>query len=428
MSNVLPRRDFVKTSAALTAAALTGSLAGAYGRAWGRADRLKIGVIGCGGRGTGAAINALEAGSDTEIFALADAFRERLDASRGHLAESDPAFKERLNVADDRCFTGVDGWKRLLETECDSVILATPPHFRPFMIEQAIAAGKHVFTEKPVAVDPAGIRRVLAAADAADRKGLTIVAGTQRRHERSYLEAIARVREGAIGRITGGSCYWNQGGLWKVDRKPEWSDMEWQLRNWLYFTWLSGDHIVEQHVHNLDVMNWAIGDHPVSCIGLGGRQVRTDPVYGHIYDHFAIEYTYPNGVLVNSYCRQMPGCADRVAEVLEGTAGRLTASPGYGKIEGAGAWQFSGDNPNPYVQEHRDMQAAIVSGRPLNEARNVAYSTLTAIMGRMAAYTGKQVTWDFALNQSTLDLAPPSYEFGPLPEVEVAMPGRTPLV
>ncbi|MBX3364303.1 MAG: Gfo/Idh/MocA family oxidoreductase [Phycisphaeraceae bacterium] len=422
------RRDFVKTSAVLSAAALTGPLAGAYGRAGRSADRLRIGVIGCGGRGTGAAANALEAGSDVEIFALGDVFPERVASCRKNLSQIDEAYRDRITVNDDRCFTGFDAYRHVISSGVDMVILATPPHFRPMHIAAAIAAGKHVFAEKPVAVDPIGVRLVLKAADEADARGLRFVAGTQRRHQRSYLEGVARIHEGAIGRITGGSCYWNQGGLWVVDRKPEWTDMQWQTRNWLYFTWLSGDHIVEQHVHNLDVMNWAIGSPPVSCVGMGGRQVRTDPKYGHIFDHFAVEYTYPGGIVVNSYCRQMPGCADRVAEVIRGTSGTMNLWPGHARAEGASPWQFGAGDPNPYVQEHRALQEAVFNRLPLNEGRAVAESTLTAIMGRMSAYTGKQVTWDFALNHSTLHLAPENYDWNAAPPPdEIAVPGRTPL-
>jgi predicted dehydrogenase len=291
----------------------------------------------------------------------------------------------------------------------------------------AIDAGCHVFTEKPVAVDPAGVRTVLTAAEKAKANKQSIVAGTQRRHETSYLQAMQRIHDGAIGEIVSASSYWNQGGLWMNPRKSEWSDMEWQLRNWLYFTWLSGDHIVEQHVHNLDVCNWAIGESPKRATGMGGRQVRIDPAYGNAFDHFAIEYEYPNGVYVSSYCRQIDGCASRVQERIVGTKGVCTLSPGYAMIEGGSPWRFEGDNPNPYVEEHKHLHAAIASGKPINEGAQVAHSTLTAIMGRMSAYTGKELSWDDAM-KSTLDLSPAKYELGDLATPEVAVPGRTPLV
>ncbi len=426
------RREFIKAAGAAAAVA---SIPEFIARAAhvGGADSIRIGVIGCGGRGTGAAADALAASPGARVVALADAFAHRVNKSREDLAGLDEGKgrAERARVAEDRCYTGFDAYQRLLEAgDADMVILATPPHFRPIHFEAAVKAGKNVFMEKPVAVDGPGVRRVLAAGEEADRKGLCVVAGTQRRHEKSYLEAMARVKDGAIGKIVSARCYWNQGGLWVVEKKSEWSDMEWQLRNWLYFTWLSGDHIVEQHVHNLDVVNWALGAHPVKCMGMGGRQVRTEPRYGHIFDHFAIEYEYPDGTLVTSMCRQIDGCAARVEERFRGTSGGLITRPGMAAMTGAPPhqpWMFSGENPNPYEQEHRDLAAAITGGNRFNETRSVAAATLTAIMGRMSAYTGKEVTWEQALN-SKEDLSPPSYEFGPLPVPPVAMPGRTPLV
>lgn len=423
----LTRREFVKaTGAAAAAMAGTGVLS-RHAFAGTRASRLKVGVIGCGGRGTGAAVNALSASEDTVIWALGDVFADRLGGCRGQLAGMTERFGERGVLPDGRCFTGFDAYRQVIASGPDIVILATPPHFRPAHLAGAVDAGLHVFMEKPVAVDPAGVRSVLASGETAASKGLSIVAGTQRRHERCYLEAMRRVKDGAIGRIVSGRCYWNQGGLWVREQRPEWSDMEWQLRNWLYFTWLSGDHIVEQHVHNLDVINWALGAPPERATGMGGRQVRTDPAYGHIFDHFAIELEYPGGVSVTSMCRQIDGCAGRVEEVLVGTEGMCVTSSGRARIEGKNPWRFEGENPDPYTQEHVDLIAAIGSGRPLNEARNVAEATMTAVMSRMSAYTGKAVTWEQAM-ASKLDLTPPAYEFGAMPVPEVAVPGKTPLV
>jgi predicted dehydrogenase len=423
----LSRRHFVQGGAGLAAAALA---SGAFARAAApdRVSKLRYGVIGCGGRGTGAAVNALEASSEVEIAALADLFADRLESCKHELeSQEDEKLRSRAKVDASRCFTGFDAYQKLLATDVDVVILATSPHFRPIHLAEAIARGKHVFMEKPAGVDPRGVKSVLESGEKAARKNLSIVAGTQRRHEKSYLEALARVKNGDIGEIVSASCYWNQGGLWVKPREKSWSDMEWQVRNWLYFTWLSGDHICEQHVHNLDVCNWAIGSHPVRAVGMGGRQARTAPEYGQIYDHFAIEYTYASGATVSSYCRQIDGCAGRVEEVIRGTKGVLTTSPGQATITGEHPWKFSGDEPNPYVDEHRDLIAAITTGKPVNEAKNVAESTLTAVMGRMSAYTGKEVTWDQAFT-SKLDLAPPKYEFGSLPTPEVAMPGKTPLI
>ncbi len=422
----LTRRGFVTgaTLAAVGAAALP-----AFARVGVHlgAGRLKVGVIGCGGRGTGAAANVLEASRDTEIWALADVFPERIRSCAGGLAGLDSEHASRVSVTEDRCFSGFDGWKQLLEhREIDIVILATPPGFRPAQFEGAVKAGKHIFVEKPVGVDPVGVRRVMAAGEQARAKGLCVVAGTQRRHETCYLEAMKRVKDGQLGRLVSASCYWNQGGLWMNPRQPEWSDTEWQLRNWLYFTWLSGDHIVEQHVHNLDVINWATGSHPTACWAMGGRQVRTSADFGHIFDHFAVEYEYPDGVTMTSFSRQIDGCDGRVEEVLRGTDGVMHTTSGRAEIRGERAWKFTGRNNNPYVQEHVDLIEAIKSGKPINEAQAVAESTMTAVMGRMSAYTGKRVTWDHAM-QSTLDLTPPGLGFGPLAIDAVATPGQTPL-
>ncbi|MCB9841442.1 MAG: Gfo/Idh/MocA family oxidoreductase [Phycisphaeraceae bacterium] len=429
----IPRRDFVKAAAGAVVAAPAFAAASPFASSIARTahaaglDSVRVGVIGCGGRGTGAAANALEADPGTRITCLADAMEDRARACRDNLAGM-ADFADRAQVPDDRCHTGLDAYKRVLEADdVDYVILATPPGFRPEHFEAAIAAGKHVFMEKPVAVDGPGIRRVLAAADTAERRRLCVVAGTQRRHEDSYLAAMNEIASGRIGEVVSAHVYWNQGGLWVRDREPHHSDLEWQIRNWLYFTWLSGDHIVEQHVHNLDVANWAMGDHPVSCMGMGGRQVRTGPQYGHIFDHFAVEYEYPGGRHVTSMCRQIDGCAGRVEERIFGTRGRLTTRPGFAVVEGADPWRFAARNPNPYAREHADLIAAIRTDY-INEARRVAESTLTAIMGRMSAYTGKEITWEQALN-SQQNLVPARLDFQtPIPVPPVAIPGQTPVV
>ncbi len=420
-SQTVSRREFVKTASIGTAIATPLTAAAS---AWvAGSDALRIGLVGCGGRGTGAAFDALGAAESTQIVALADLFADRLEACAGNLTE----WGERADVPADYRFTGWDAAERLISLDLDAVILATPPHFRPNQFKMAVDSGKHVFMEKPVAVDPAGIRTVIEGGKVADRKNLTVVAGTQRRHEASYLAAMRKLEEGSIGTITAARCYWNMGGLWMKEPRPEWTDMEWQVRNWLYFTWLSGDHIVEQHVHNVDVINWAMGGYPVRCMGMGGRQVRTAPEYGNIFDHFAIEYEYENGTFCMSMCRQTDGCAGRVAETIHGTDGIMHLRPGYAEISGNSPWKFNKQQISPYVQEHIDMVASIRGGARLNEADRIARSTLTAIMGRMSAYTGKEVTWDQAMS-STLDLSPPAYEFGPAPVRPVSVPGRTPLV
>lgn len=417
------RRTFVQTTAAAAAAmALPG---GAYAAG---SDVIRVGVIGCGGRGTGAAHDCMRAADGVEIVALGDLAPDRLTRCREQLAKGvskDPALGANYKVTDDRCFTGFDAYQKVIASDIDYVILATPPAFRPMHLAAAVAAGKHIFTEKPVAVDAAGIRSVLATYDLARQKSLGIAAGTQRRHQTEYLQTIDRIQNGAIGDVLSGQVFWNQGGLWSHEKQSGWTDVEWQIRNWLYFTWLSGDHIVEQHVHNIDVANWVIGAHPVKATGVGGRQWRTQPVYGHIYDHFAIDFEYPSGARVLSMCRQIDGTRGRIEEQFLGSKGASNAS---GRITGASPWNWEKPerSVSPYVQEHTDLIASIRASRPINELKQVAESTLTAIMGREAAYTGQEVTWDELLNAQQ-DLTPPQalVAFGPLEVPPVAMPGRT---
>jgi predicted dehydrogenase len=293
------------------------------------------------------------------------------------------------------------------------------------MIAAAVEAGKHIFTEKPVGVDGAGIRQVLAAYEQAQKKNLRVAAGTQRRHQTSYNESMNRLHAGDIGEIVAGRCYWNMGTLWHRKQDQGMNDLEWQIRNWLYFAWLSGDHIVEQHVHNLDVINWAMKAHPEKCVGLGGRQVRIQPEYGHIFDHHAVDYTYPNDVHVLSMCRQIAGCANDVSEAVVGTKGSWT-SKGH-VIKGEKAWAFGrGKDNQPYVQEHVNLIKAIKEQKALNELKNVAESTLTAIMGRLATYTGGEVTWEQALATSSLVPEKLAWDMK-LPVPPVAVPGKTKL-
>ncbi|MBI4583338.1 MAG: Gfo/Idh/MocA family oxidoreductase [Planctomycetes bacterium] len=374
--------------------------------------KFKVGLIGCGGRGTGAANDNLKA-YGTEIVAVADLFPEKAEGAA-----------RSFKVPKEKAFSGFDAYRKLLETDVDIVLLATPPHFRPEHLEAAVNAKKHVFMEKPVAVDPVGVRRVIAAGEKAKELGLSIVAGTQRRHQLSYLETVKRIQDGAIGDLVAGRCYWCQGSLWVAKRvvgtpSGSWSDTEWMVRNWLYFTWLSGDHIVEQHIHNLDVMNWFLGSHPVRARGMGGRQVRTDSEFGNIFDHHAIDFEYPNGVHIFSMCRQIDGCWNDVSEHVVGTKGRSNCGD---EIAGQNPWRFPGGGQNPYVQEHADLLESIRHGKPINEARQVAESTLTAIMGREASYTGKVIVWE-ELMKSDLRLGPEKYEFGPFPVEPVARPG-----
>jgi predicted dehydrogenase len=427
----LTRREILKTASLASIAAAFSATGGVYAAY--ASEKIRVGLIGCGGRGTGAAIDCANASPDIEITALGDLFPDMLQLS---LKELNAKLPGRVKATPETCFSGFDAYKKVLAAPVDLVILASPPFFRPEHLAAAIEAGKHVFTEKPVAVDPLGVRSVIATAEKAQAKNLAIVAGTQRRHQAHYVEIMKRIRGGDLGEIVSGQAYWNMGALW-VERAAEnwknkadknWSDMEWQVRNWLFTTWCSGDHIVEQHVHNLDVINWAFGAHPVKATGMGGRAARVEPQYGNIYDHFAIEYEYPNGARVLSMCRQTQGAAENVSERVVGTSGFSYTDSTDGYIKGAKPYENEQASPNPYVEEHKDLIASIRAGKPLNEGRQVAESTLTAIMGRMSAYTGRAISWDWVMNASKLDLAPPKMDLTSLPPLEVAVPGKTPLV
>ncbi|MCL4203194.1 MAG: Gfo/Idh/MocA family oxidoreductase [Pirellulaceae bacterium] len=401
---------------------------------------IKIGLIGCGGRGTGAVLDAVgaatkviypQSGYHTEdvaegatiekknikVIALADIFEDRLDRCRQNLQ------RLGMDIPKERCFIGFDAYKQVLaEPEVNYVILASPPHFRPVQLMAAIQAGKHVFAEKPVAVDVPGVRMVIEAGKLAQQKALGIGAGTQRRHMKSYQEAIQRIRDGAIGELVYGKCYWNGGQIWVIDRQEGWSDLEWQLRNWNYFTWLSGDHYVEQHVHNLDIMNWVLGSHPVRAVsGVGGRQVRTGDRHGHIYDHFAVEFEYPGGISMFSQARQINGCRNLVEEAVVGTGGRSNCKD-FIEPKNGERWRFRDREPSPYRQSHENLIDSIRIGKPLNEAQTIAEATMTGILGREAVYSGQAIDWDTAI-QSETRLGPDEYSFGAYPIPPVPMPG-----
>jgi predicted dehydrogenase len=362
-----------------------------------------------------AAAGAQIKAQNVRIVALADLFRDRLDRCREQLK------KAGNEVADDACFTGFDACRKVLAIpDVNYVILAAPPNFRPMQLRAAVEAGKHAFIEKPAAVDGPGVRSIIESGELAAKKNLGIAAGVQRRHQPGYQETIKMIHDGAIGEIVEARCYWNGGELWYVPREPGWSEMEYQLRNWCYYTWLSGDHVVEQHVHNLDIMNWVLGKQPIRASALGGRQRRTGKDFGHIYDHFAAEFEYPNGLVMLSQCRQMNGCTNRVGEFVRGSKGTSNC---VGTINADGKeWKYSGPRPDPYEQTHIDLIDSIRKGSPINEARAVAESTLLGIMVRVSAYTGKTVTWDEVLN-SKQDLSPAKWEFGNIPVPEVAIPG-----
>jgi predicted dehydrogenase len=389
------RRELLRSSAVAAGSLMISGAAGPLAFAAG-SDTIRVGVIGCGGRGSGATENCVASSPGVKVVALADTFEDRLQG-----------LKTKFNVPSDRCFVGMDAYKKLLAVpDVNLVILATPPGFRPIHLAAAIQAGKNVFMEKPVCVCPAGYKMVVETSEEAQKKGLAIVCGTQRRHEGPYVEAMKRIHDGAIGDIVSAQCYWNMGELWVNQRKPGQGDVDWQIRNWLYFTWLSGDHIVEQHVHNLDVVNWAFQDaQPEMVHGLGGRQWRTGPEYGNIFDHFGVEFTYPNDVRTISMCRQIKGTTDNVSERVVGTKGIWLSERA--AIEGEHPWKYEGPHVDPYVQEHTDLIKSIRDGRPLNEGKRIADSTLCAVMGRESAYSRQQFKRSWFLTRCTLDLRPP---------------------
>jgi len=424
----LSRRNFIKTSAALGAATLASPASRMFAAG---SDKIRIAVIGCGGRGTHDTGNCLSCAENVELVAMGDLFADRLERCRRQLTEK---FPEKVKVTNDTCFTGWDAHTKVLAIdEVDMVILTEPPQFRPSHLRAAIEAGKHVFMEKPVAVDPVGVRSVIESSEMADSKNLTIVGGTQSRRMAHLIEGMKRIHNGDIGEIVGGQCVRLGGGMltWSEQtrqRKPEWSDMEWQLRRWLFMTWLSGDFIVEMHIHNLDRINWAMGAHPVQCIGMGGRQARTGPEYGNCYDHIAVEYEYPGGVRIEYMGSQIDKVTYRQDNRIIGTKGKAFTDSGNLIIEGPKPFKYDGPSWSPTIKQHADQIAAIRGGQRLNEGKRVAESTMTCIMGRMSAYTGRALKWDWAMKASKLDLSPPKYEFGDLEMRPVAIPGQTQLI
>jgi predicted dehydrogenase len=369
-------------------------------------------------------MQAMAAGEEVRLVALGDVFEDHLRSARQTLSKE----AARFAVDDDHCFVGWDAYQNVIDS-VDVVLLATPPHFRPLHLEAAVAAGKHVFCEKPMAVDAPGVRRVLEACRLAREKNLSVVSGFCYRYNAPTRELMKRVHDGAIGDVVAVQVVYNTGGLWMRPRQEGWSDMEWQLRNWLYFTWLSGDHIVEQHVHSIDAACMFLRDRrPVAAVSLAGRQARTEPEYGHIFDHHAVVYEYDDGVRVFAQCRQQPGTDGDVSDWAFGTKGRAVKRAfNYHVIEGENEWKFRGPSADAYLTEHLELFASIREGRPINDGDFMAQSTMMAVMGRMAGYTGKRITWEQALN-STEVLGPEKYEFGPLPVPPVAVPGRTPFV
>ena len=373
---------------------------------------LTAGLIGCGGRGTGAALDFLSAGPNLKVTALGDVFKDRLEDCHKQLNE-----KKGTMVPEERRFVGFDAFEKVIDSGVDIIILATPPHFRPEHFEAAVNARKHIFMEKPLAVDPVGIRKIIAASKRAESLGLSVGTGTQRRHQRDYLTTYQQIANGAIGDIVSANCYWNQSQLWYRTPKTEWTEMEYMIRDWVNWCWLSGDHIVEQHIHNIDVINWFTGHHPQSAVGFGSRQRRRT---GDQYDFFSIDFKYGDGIHVHSMCRQIDGCVNNVSEFVRGSKGYSNCRNTIYNNDDTVAWSYEypkndkGESTNnvkvsPYVQEHIDLVTSIRENKPYVEAEQTAISTLCAIMGRMSAYTGKEVSWEEAMN-SELRLGPDSYK------------------
>ncbi|MBL0110482.1 MAG: Gfo/Idh/MocA family oxidoreductase [Saprospiraceae bacterium] len=427
------RRSFLKS----TGTALVGSTialnigfpeqAFAFGgHATTKSNILKVGLIGCGGRGTGAAAQAMAADPDVVLTAMGDAFGDRLEESYKSLMEVDP---KKVQVDKAHKFVGFDAYKKVIDSGVDVVILTTPPLFRPDHLIAAIEAGKHVFCEKPVAVDAPGVRKVIAAAKKAADKKLSLVSGFTFRYDFPKRAFFERVLNGEIGDIKTVSSTRNGGYLWYKPRQTEWTDMEYLMRNWYYQNWLSGDYLVEMIVHSLDMMSWAMGDRlPLQATGTGGRQARVDKMYGNIYDHFAIEYEYENSVQGFSFSRQQAGCSNRNSVEIAGTLGNgFVKSSGVLEITGKNKWTYQGEKNDPYQTQHNELFASIRSGHPMNDGIRMANSTMLAIMGRMVAYSGQTLKWDEAINSNQV-LGPPSDQMywdlkfsGP----EIAIPGLT---
>jgi predicted dehydrogenase len=433
------RRDFVKHGSIIAGGLMAAPLLSKANYFSDADDAIKVALIGCGGRGTGAAMQALLSKQNVKIVAMADAFRDRLDSSYKNLTSDDlsdsgvsGSLKGKVDVPEERKFVGFDAYKKAIPL-ADVVILATPPGFRPIHFEEAVKQGKHIFMEKPVATDPAGVKRVLAAAEEAKKKKLNVVVGLQRHYQNSYRELYKR--KDLIGDITSAQAWWNNDGVWVNPRKDGQTEMEYQMRNWYYFVWLCGDHIVEQHIHNIDVINWFKGGYPVKAQGMGGREVRKGKDYGEIFDHHYVEFTYADGSILNSQCRHIKNTMAKVDEQLVGTKGKIFC--GDANIldhKGKLLYQFDKKKENDaYQNEHVELFAAIAKGEyKFADAENGAKSTMTAIFGRMATYSGQVLEWDKVLNAG-LDLSPKNFDWAAAPPVlpdsnglyQVATPGLT---
>ena len=428
------RRTFCKQTAAATTGILASTLPlDAMSNVYDN-KKLKLALIGCGGRGSGAAVQALTADDKVELYAMADAFRDRIDSSLNGIKEHFDESKN-IDVKEKNMFTGFDAYKKAIDL-CDVVILTTPPGFRPLHFEYAINNDKHVFMEKPLATDAPGIRRVLEVAKIAKDKKLNVVVGLQRHYQDKYITLYNKVVNGDIGKIVSGQVYWNDGGVWVKKRTPSQSELEYQMRNWYYFTWLCGDHILEQHIHNIDVANWFIGDYPISAQGMGGREVRNGIDHGQIFDHHFVEFTYASGAVISSQCRHQTGTASRVDEVFQGSNGSVVTGKGeMTDLDGNIKYKYPNkrnEDPNPYQVEHDKLFQSIRNNEVINDVEYGAKSTMTAIMGRMATYTGKKITWDQAINSKEM-LVPNNLTWNSTPptlpdgngKYLVAIPGKT---
>jgi predicted dehydrogenase len=430
------RRDFVKQSTLLAGGLVAMPVLSNAGYFHSVDDTIKVALIGCGGRGTGAAMQAMLSKQNVKLVAMADAFRDRLDECFKALTDENNEegnVKDKVTVTEETKFVGFDAYQKAIAL-ADVVILTTPPGFRPIHFAEAIKQNKHVFMEKPVATDPAGVKKVLETAEEAKRKKLNVVVGLQRHYQNSYRELIKRVKDGMIGEITSGQAWWNNDGVWVKMRQAGQTEMEYQMRNWYYFNWLCGDHINEQHIHNIDVMNWFKGSYPVKAQGSGGRQVRTGKEYGEIYDHHYVEYHYADGTILNSQCRHIKGTYAIVDEMIVGTKGVVRCSAAEISSKGKSLYKYDKANENnPYQTEHDELFAAIAKGEyKFADAENGAKSTLTAIIGRMATYSGQIIEWDKTLN-SGINIQPARYAWDAQPSVlpdangfyPIATPGVT---
>jgi len=417
----ISRRHFLKTSA--SAASLAALSVGTQARLYAAGSNvIRIGLIGCGGRGAGAVVSALIVNPNAKLTAMAEPFSDRLQNTRKNLKNR---IKDQVAVDDDHCFTGFDGYRKLIASGIDVAILASPPHFRPIHAQACVNAGIHVFAEKPMAVDAPGVRRILAAGRKAREKNLSFVSGFETRYGDNAREAMKRLHNGAIGKILSIEGIYNIGYLWHRGRQPDWTEMEFQLRNWYYFTWISGDHIVEQHVHQMDMVGWIMHEKPpLYAWGMGGRQVRTDPKYGDIFDHHTVVYEYADGARFYAFCRQQANCFNRVSFMVQGGKGRMT---GWGRyiIEGETSWDSGKQQTNPEINTFKEMFAGMQAGKPINDSVAMARSTMLAILGRMATHSGQRITWEQAFGSNKV-LAPKRYAWDAEPPVLPGPDGKYP--